>query len=214
MIDTANGPIEYVVRGQGIRGKRGVSKALDGSRPVVLCLHGGFGGYDQGELIGSFLAHHDYVVVSPSRPGYLRTPISVGQTNAQQADAMVGLLDALGVSKVAVLGFSAGGPVAFEFALRHPDRTWALVLESIGSQPDQAPEYKLFVEILETAEGEGAVDFVSYLFYLTTKYHPRLAVSFFVSIDNTLTPPQLDRRTRYVLRNFQQDRFALKFIGR
>ena len=38
------------------------------------------------------------------------------------------MLDALDVERVAVFGYSAGGPSALQFALRHPDRTTALVL--------------------------------------------------------------------------------------
>jgi pimeloyl-ACP methyl ester carboxylesterase len=47
---------------------------------------------------------------------------------ADQADAYALLLDALGIERAAVAGFSAGGPSVIQFALRHPDRTAGLVL--------------------------------------------------------------------------------------
>ncbi len=110
---TQAGPVEYQTRGAG---------------PAVLVLHGGFGGYDQGLMFIPGLAEAGFKVIAPSRPGYLRTPLSTGETNEEQADAMAALLDTLGVRRAAVVGISAGGPVALQFALRHPARTEALVL--------------------------------------------------------------------------------------
>jgi len=110
---TRAGPMEYASRGDG---------------PAVLVLHGGFGGFDQGQMFLPGLTEAGFRVIAPSRPGYLRTPLATGATDEQQADAMAALLDALGVRRAAVAGISAGGPVALQFALRHPDRTAALVL--------------------------------------------------------------------------------------
>ena len=111
---TAKGPVEYQARGDG---------------PAVLVLHGGFGGFDQGMMfLPGLSGDGGFRVIAPSRPGYLRTPLSTGETDEAQADAMAALLDTLGVQRAAVVGISAGGPVALQFALRHPDRTAALVL--------------------------------------------------------------------------------------
>ena len=73
--------------------------------------------------------------ISVSRPGYLRTPISVGRSPAQQADALAALLDALQVERVAVQGVSGGGPCAVQFAARHADRTSVLFLTCAVSGP-------------------------------------------------------------------------------
>lgn len=105
-----------------------VEYAAQGSGPAVLVLHGGFGGFDQGLAYLPGLPEAGFRIIAPSRPGYLRTPLSTGETDAQQADAMAALLDGLGVRRAAVVGISAGGPVAVQFALRHPERTSALVL--------------------------------------------------------------------------------------
>jgi len=83
---TRAGPVEYASRGGG---------------PVVLVLHGGFGGFDQGHLFIPGLAEAGFSVIAPSRPGYLRTPLSTGETNEEQADAMAALLDTLGVRRAA-----------------------------------------------------------------------------------------------------------------
>jgi pimeloyl-ACP methyl ester carboxylesterase len=65
--------------------------------------------------------------IAISRFGYLRTPLARYKTPQEQADAYAALLDKLGIDKVAMVGISAGGTSAVHFALRHPDRCWALV---------------------------------------------------------------------------------------
>ncbi|MGH7830700.1 MAG: alpha/beta fold hydrolase [Candidatus Binatia bacterium] len=112
VVQTAKGPVEYAISGHG---------------PAVLVIHGCPGGYDQG-LVGTKLATcQDFQFISPSRPGYLRTPLTIGETPEAQADAYAALLDALGISKAAIFGISGGGPSALQFALRYPERCWGLV---------------------------------------------------------------------------------------
>jgi len=68
--------------------------------------------------------------IIPSRFGYLRTPLPEHASPIQQADAFRCLLDALDINHAAVIGTSAGGTSAIQFALCHPDRCSALVLHS------------------------------------------------------------------------------------
>jgi pimeloyl-ACP methyl ester carboxylesterase len=110
---TRCGPIEYAETGQG---------------PAVLVVHGAGGGFDQGLEVAGGLARAGFRVIAPSRFGYLRTPLPVDGSAEAQADAHACLLDALNVSRAAVMGVSAGGPSALQLALRFPDRTTALVL--------------------------------------------------------------------------------------
>jgi pimeloyl-ACP methyl ester carboxylesterase len=127
VVETEHGPIEYAEVGEG---------------PAVLMLHGAPGGYD-GPFRALTIAGAEsggLRYITPSRPGYLGTPLSVGATPAEQADAMVGLLDVLGVDRAAVIGESGGGPIALQFALRHPDRCSALVLISALVHNYSGPE--------------------------------------------------------------------------
>lgn len=126
VVATARGRVEYDDRGDG---------------PVVLHFHGGNVGHN-----GWFFLEHlipaGFRVLTPDRPGYLGTPLANGGSPEQQADLAAALLDTLGISRVAVVGLSAGGPAAIQFAARHPERTAALVLLSAISQrtglsPDQ-----------------------------------------------------------------------------
>lgn len=106
-----------------------VAEAGDG--PPVLVLHGGPGGYDQGLVIGQALVEAGYRVIAPSRPGYLRTPMEVGLTFEDEADALVGMLVAMGIDEpLPVVGFSSGATAAAVLARKHPARVRGLVLYS------------------------------------------------------------------------------------
>lgn len=108
--------------------------------PVILSVHGGLGGADQARLMANWLDTSAYRILSPSRPGYLGTPLESGETFEQQADLLAALLDYLGLEKVAVVCLSAGGPPAYQFAIRHPDRVWALVAIDSVSGSYRPPE--------------------------------------------------------------------------
>ena len=114
VIETRVGSIEYVLEGDGDQ--------------VVLSVHGTPGGFDQRFSLDGFQ------VLAPSRPGYLRTPISAGRTPREQADAYVALLDALSIDEVVVMGLSGGGPSSMAFAAAYPDRALALIaLEAVSN---------------------------------------------------------------------------------
>jgi pimeloyl-ACP methyl ester carboxylesterase len=123
--ETARGPMTYDLDG------------TDG--PVVLSVHAGLGGADQGRLFARFLRDGGFRVLSPSRPGYPGTPLSSGRTLEEQADLLAALLDSLHIEQVGLFAASAGAPVAYTFAARHPDRVWALVSVAGVSLPN--PEW-------------------------------------------------------------------------
>jgi len=99
----------------------------EGEGPVVLASHGGIGGVDQARLLFGWLDPAQYRLLSVSRPGYLGTPLSSGRTFEEQADLFAALLDTLGIERAAIVTLSAGGPPGYQFAMRHPNRIWALV---------------------------------------------------------------------------------------
>jgi pimeloyl-ACP methyl ester carboxylesterase len=123
VIQTARGPVEYAVRGEG---------------PPVLLVNATAGGYDQALLMGEMFVGDGFRLIAPSRPGYLRTPQAGDPSAAGQADVLAALLDALGIERAAVVGMSAGGPVSMELALRHPERVTDLVLLSTAAYAPSA----------------------------------------------------------------------------
>ena len=128
VVATPRGPVEFATGGEG---------------PALLISHGTPGGYDQGLFLGGLLGEGRFRHVAVSRPGYLGTPLAVGAHPAEQAEAFVAVLDALGLARVAVVGLSGGGPSSVQFAARHPDRCWGLVLVSAITAPRPASERPL-----------------------------------------------------------------------
>lgn len=120
VIDTAAGPMEYRLWGEG--------------GTVMLFVHGTPGGYDQYFPLQSREAA-PLTVLAVSRPGYLRTPIETGRSPEEQADAYAALLDSLGITEVIVLAASGGGPSGITFAAKYPDRTLGLITMAAVSQP-------------------------------------------------------------------------------
>lgn len=113
--DLPSGKMEYTLHGEGV---------------PVLVFHTAPGGYDQGVALAGFLTGEGFEIVSPSRPGYLRTPLTSGTSPAEQADSISWLLEELEVEQVAVLGFGHGGPTAIAFTRKYSPRIHALVLVS------------------------------------------------------------------------------------
>jgi len=98
----------------------------------VLFIHGGGGGFDQGELIADVVLDDPYFWIAPSRFGYLGSSLPVNATWDDQADAYAYLLDHLEIDKVAVVAMSQGGPSALLFAVNHPERVSSLTCLSCG----------------------------------------------------------------------------------
>lgn len=113
VIDTRFGRLEYAIAGEG---------------PPLLMLHGTGGGFDQGLSMPGGLERRGVTLIAPSRFGYLRSDFPADPSSENQADALVELLDHLGVRRPVVAGGSAGALPAIQFALRHPDRCAGLAL--------------------------------------------------------------------------------------
>ncbi|MGH2523269.1 MAG: alpha/beta fold hydrolase, partial [Anaerolineales bacterium] len=165
MLHTGRGPIEYAETGRG--------------QPVLIS-HGSGGGFDQGLLIGRLFGG-DNRYLAPSRFGYLRSPLPPDAAPAAQAQAFAALLDALNVPQVVMVGVSAGGPAAIEFALRYPERCSGMLLIAAATHsiPAQAP--------LFTAVGEMALR-ADFVFWSLITFAPRFVLS-----STGLTPAQQAR---------------------
>lgn len=122
---TSKGLIEYTLFGNG---------------PVVLVLHGMSQDCQSGECY-RYLLEAGYSILTPSRPGYGRTPESIGKTAVEAADAIISLLDLLKIRKVSVIAISGGGPTGIHLAANYPDRVGKLILEAAVSNVE-SEDYK------------------------------------------------------------------------
>jgi pimeloyl-ACP methyl ester carboxylesterase len=126
-----------------------------GQTPLLL-LHGGLFDIDLqfGELIPSLAATRQ--VIATDFQGHGRTnDIDRPLSSADLASDVVGLLQHLDVPRADVFGFSVGGGVALDLAIRHPELVRKLIVSSVSFHPDgDRPENT-------EAVGEMTVDMIA-----------------------------------------------------
>lgn len=170
-IASRSGRLEYATAGDG---------------PPLLMIHGTGGGFDQGLGFAAGMIGRGRKVIAPSRFGYLGSDLPADASTAAQADALVDLLDHLGIERLPVAGGSAGALSAVEFAIRHPERCSALILIVPAAwAPDRqwvepGPMLDFVVERLLTSD---------FLYWLAVKTMPEQLVGSMLATD----PALLDR---------------------
>ena len=176
VVETACGPVEFARRGEA---------------PYVVIFHGTPQGHNA-SIFGEPFEAAGFGTITPSRPGYLRTPLATGPSFAEQADAAAALLDSLSIDQAAAYAISGGGPSGIEFAARHPDRVNALILEVAISQAYSievsAPTMTLLTNPI-----------VSWIQGQVLERLPRLAVGQLLKIESTLDAAGRSRVTADIL---------------
>lgn len=145
-IDTSLGKINYAEEGAG---------------SPVLIMHGIFGGYDQGLISGKSFFDENYRIIAPARFGYTGSEIPEVSDCKNQVKSYKEFLDKLGISKVILMGTSAGGPPAIRFAVEYPERVKALILIS-SSVPTKNK--------VEGPTGPPSVIYNDFVMWLLTKF--------------------------------------------
>jgi 4,5:9,10-diseco-3-hydroxy-5,9,17-trioxoandrosta-1(10),2-diene-4-oate hydrolase len=107
-----------------------------GNEQTVVLLHGGGPGASSWSNFGrniAVLAGH-FHVLAVDQPGYGHSDKHTEheQYNRYSSDALLALLDQLGIERPALVGNSLGGGTAVRFALDHPERAGRLVLMGPG----------------------------------------------------------------------------------
>ena len=112
---------------------------------VVVFVHGsgpGASGYSNFKLNTAAFVDAGFRVVVPDLPGfgYSSKPTDIDYTTDFFVEHVIGLLDALGVGRCALIGNSLGGAVCIRAALDHPARFDKLVVMAPGGLEDM-PTY-------------------------------------------------------------------------
>jgi pimeloyl-ACP methyl ester carboxylesterase len=115
MTHTKRGNIEYRLEGRGSK--------------IALILQGGH--MNASVHIGEdYFLERGYIILVVSRPGYGKTPLSVGPTPAEFAEVLHDLLELLEMKRVVLVGISAGGRTAMSLAAMYPGCVEKLILQS------------------------------------------------------------------------------------
>jgi pimeloyl-ACP methyl ester carboxylesterase len=106
-------------------------------RPLIL-LHGGLGSGEMfGPILGTLAADHQVVLVDlqgHGRTADVDRPLDV----RLMADDVAALIDHVGLGRPDVAGYSLGGGVALQVAIRHPEKVGRLVAASAAIRRDAA----------------------------------------------------------------------------
>ena len=183
IVGTRLGPVEYDLRGTG---------------PTVLHAHGGGVGHAGWFMLGH-LVEAGYRLLTPDRPGYLGTPLADNGSPAAQADLFAAILDGLGIDRVAVVGVSAGGPAALEFARRYPNRTAALVLVSALTQRTPLSKVQRESALGRLVLLRRMQDLASSILHLAMTRAPALALRAYARTETTYDAAVARRHIRQIL---------------
>ncbi len=195
VMETAMGNIHYKLSGKG---------------PVLFFMHGGPGGIDQGFFLED-LIKEGYSLLVVSRPGYLRTPFAP-LSYEEQADQYVELLDKLKIDKVVAMGYSAGGPLALNFANKYPERTHALVMEAgvstvfeIQSNASDSIWAKLFLR-------DSIQDFFSWISVKFVKIAFKMTFKSIIRIETLLDKEGIKKFSDLVSKDKERRRWVMKLL--
>ncbi len=148
LCSTRFGNVQYCVVGEG--------------RPVLIA-HGSGGGHDQGCLIAHALLTGGRVI-AVSRFGYLASDLPADPSNRNQAEVYRRILEAEALAGACIMGVSAGGPSALEFAVNYPDSCHGLILISAVSQPQLQAGIRVHPLLRALAGSDPAYTVVTTLF--------------------------------------------------
>jgi 3-oxoadipate enol-lactonase len=134
----------------------------------------------------------DLRLLAPDLPGYGSSPpMSPKITMRELADAVLGLLDAVGIARATIVGLSMGGLVAMELALAHPERVDGLVLAATTAAPVTPEEAEARRAQADEIERDGmlapALEMEARLFGPEARKNPELLASVFAMMVST--PP-------------------------
>ena len=127
---------------------------LYGAGPPVLLLHGAGGFLETMHYFISALAPTHTVVAIDSRAQGRSTDSAAPLSYAQMGDDMIKLMDALQLKQVDVVGWSDGGIIGLDMAMKHPERVRRLIAIGANYDVDGVPPKDLSAQTIQTAAAQ------------------------------------------------------------
>lgn len=109
-------------------------KVVQGHGYPILCLHGHPGNSRCMTIFTAELAKR-FTTISPDLRGYGRSQTDAAFAIVEHLDDVRGLLAELEIQRCLVLGWSLGGMLAMEMALRYPEQVTGLILVATAAHP-------------------------------------------------------------------------------
>ena len=100
----------------------------------ILCLHGHPGSKACMSVFTEVLSQR-FETIAPDLRGYGQSRIRIPFDMTAHLDDLTSLIDALEIEECVILGWSLGGILAMEMALRHPHRVSGLILLGTAARP-------------------------------------------------------------------------------
>lgn len=122
---------------------------IQGTGFPILCLHGHPGSAKTMSVFTESLSDR-YQTLAPDLRGYGRSRTPLPFELEDSLTDLVELLDAQRIERCLVLGWSLGGILAIELALRHPDRIAGLILIATAARPVGAHPPVAWPELVNT----------------------------------------------------------------
>ena len=107
---------------------------IKGQGYPILCLHGHPGSSQTMSVFTDVLAAH-YRTIAPDLRGYGKSPARGQFVMQDHLDDLLRLLDEYGIEKCLLLGWSLGGILSLELALKQCDRFSGLILVASAADP-------------------------------------------------------------------------------
>lgn len=125
-----------------------------GAGTPLLLLHGGFGHTGSWQHQAAAFAAAGYRVVAVDSRGQGRSTLGENTLGyARMADDVLGVMDYLGLERAHVIGWSDGGNIGLEIAMRHPERLRKLVafganyrVDGVREDVGESPRFTAYLE--------------------------------------------------------------------
>ncbi len=114
-----------------------------GKGPPILLIHGGLSDQHVWDAQLPILGRDHTVILADSRGQGRSTRTDEPITYALMADDYVALLDYLNIDKVDLVGWSDGGIIGLDIAMRYPERLKSLFAQAANASPEGSTGYAL-----------------------------------------------------------------------